>query len=165
MTIPSSGPELSNLFRKLGARNAEAWARSQVTEGIPQLHRFLFLRACWRMVVGDDEVGWIDHHIAAAKDDPGGVFAGMGAALDRAVAAGVSKEDLSQIARGMQVELLLGLCYMLEENGLEEPELQGMGWGLFQTSDDGAALAPIQGLHESVLETDPTGREMRPGSA
>lgn len=165
MTIPSSIPELSELFRKLGARDAEGWARSQVVEGIPQLHRYLFLRECWRIVVGEDEDGWIDYHIAQSKGDPKGVFAGMGAALDRAVAAGVSKEDLSQIARGMQVDFLSRLCYMLEDNGLTEPELQGVGWGLFQTNEDGDALAPIYSLHESVLDTDPTGREMRPKSA
>lgn len=35
-------------------------------------------------------------------------------------------------------------------------------WGLFQVDDDGPPIAPLAGLHESVLETDPTEREMRP---
>jgi hypothetical protein len=37
-----------------------------------------------------------------------------------------------------------------------------MAWQLMRTNDDGDCLGPIGGLHESVLETDPTGREMRP---
>ena len=36
--------ELTELFRKLGARDPSAWARSQTSEKIPQLARFLFLR-------------------------------------------------------------------------------------------------------------------------
>jgi hypothetical protein len=30
-----------------------------------------------------------------------------------------------------------------------------------RTNDDGACIGPIGGLHESVLETEPAGREMR----
>ena len=89
----------------------------------------------------------------------------MGAALNRAVAAGLSRQDLSQIARGAQAEFLCQLSYMLEDNGLTEPELEGIGWGLFQTDEEGNALAPIYSLHESVLDVDPTGREMRPKNA
>jgi hypothetical protein len=37
-----------------------------------------------------------------------------------------------------------------------------MAWALVQIGDDGDVLGNIGGLHESVLETDPTGREMRP---
>jgi hypothetical protein len=40
-----------------------------------------------------------------------------------------------------------------------------VGWGLFEVSEDGKVGRPIQGLHESVLQTDPTGREMRPKDA
>jgi len=40
--------ELAALFQKLGARDPDHWARSQVEEGVPQLARFLFLRQAWR---------------------------------------------------------------------------------------------------------------------
>lgn len=159
MSIPQSIPELTALFERLGARDAESWATSQVTEGISQLHRFLFLRQCWAHVIGEEQVGWVDYHIEQADEHPRDPFAGMGAALKRAVAAGVTREDLSQIARGVQAELLCQLCYMLEDNGLSEPELKGVGWGLFQTDEDGNAVAPIYSLHESVLDADPSGRK------
>jgi hypothetical protein len=162
MSVPESIPELTALFERLGAQNPESWARSQIRERIPQLHRYLFLRQCWQHVIGEDSTGWVDYHINQAKQDPLGSFAGMGAALTRAVAAGVTREDLSQIARGVQAELLIQLCYMLEDNGLLEPELKGVGWGLFQKDGEGNPQAPIYSLHESVLELDPTGREMRP---
>src|SRR5579872_1632644 len=51
--------ELSALFRKLGARNPESWARSQLEENIPQLARFLFLRQAWKLVIDENDHGWI----------------------------------------------------------------------------------------------------------
>jgi hypothetical protein len=162
MNIPDSHPALSALFEKLGASDPAAWAASQVEEGIPQLHRFLFLREAWRMILSEDDPKWMESHIRESEKRPDAPYAGVGAALKRALSAGVSAADLTEIARGMQAQLLFGLCYMLEDNGLSEPELEGVGWGLFQTDEEGQPLAPINGLHESVLETDPTGREMRP---
>ncbi|MFM9878940.1 MAG: hypothetical protein ACKVOO_00830 [Burkholderiaceae bacterium] len=165
MSIPTNVLELAALFEKLGARDPQSWASSQVNEGIPQLHRFLFLRQAWSHVIAEHYLGWVDHHIEVAEKHPEAPFSGMGAALKRAVSAGVAREDLSQIARGVQAELLCQLSYMLEDNGLTEPELEGIGWGLFQTDEEGNAVAPIYSLHESVLDVDPTGREMRPKNA
>jgi hypothetical protein len=40
-----------------------------------------------------------------------------------------------------------------------------VGWALFEVDDNGRPLREIGMLQESVLETDPTGREMRPRSS
>ena len=40
--------DLAHLFKIAGASDPEAWARSEVEEGIPQLARFLFLRQAWK---------------------------------------------------------------------------------------------------------------------
>lgn len=108
------------------------------------------LRQSWQHVVAEDTIGWVDYHIEQAEQDPRGSFAGMGAALKRLVAACVAREALSLIARGVQVELLSQLCYMLDDNGLSDPELKGVGWGLFQTDEEGSPQAPIYSLNESV---------------
>jgi hypothetical protein len=162
VSIPKTLPELTKLFETLGARNPESWASSQINEGFSQLHRFLFLRQAWSHVLHEDAASWVDYHIQEAEKNPTAPFSGMGAALKRAIAAGVEREDLTQIARGVQAELLSQVCYMLDDNGLTEPELKGVGWGLFETDEDGNPGAPIYSLHESVLDVDPTGREMRP---
>ena len=39
---------LAETFRRLGAGDPEAWALSEVEDGIPQLARFIFLRRLWR---------------------------------------------------------------------------------------------------------------------
>jgi hypothetical protein len=62
----------------------------------------------------------------------------------------------------MQAELLFGLCYLLDGHDASEPEVADVFWCMFQTDGNGKALRSFGALHESVLETDPTGREMRP---
>jgi len=164
--LPSTERELAELFRQLGAPSPEAWAHSQVTEGIPQLMRFLFLKHAWSNVVSEGDNMWIDNAIRLAKARPGLPYAGLGAALVRCRAAGVSSEDLTEIARCLQAEMLFAITCLLDDG---PPDESGPGinvsWGLFETDEHGNPTGShIGGLHESVLELDPTGREMRPKS-
>ena len=93
---------------------------------------------------------------------PGDAGAGIGPALDRLLACGIDKKDLTTVVRIMQWRLLAGLCVLLEDPGGVEDEVANIAWQLFQVDDDGTPIAPIDCLIESVLETEPTGREMRP---
>jgi hypothetical protein len=61
----------------------------------------------------------------------------------------------------MQWQTLFNLCYLLEDPGDVEPEVSDVSWALFQVDADGNPTRPIGGLHKSVLETDPSGSEMR----
>jgi hypothetical protein len=65
----------------------------------------------------------------------------------------------------MQAMLLVSICYLLEDPAELEQEVEDVAWVLVQVDAHGNVLAPIGGLHESVLEMDPTGREMRPRPA
>jgi hypothetical protein len=140
----------------------EGWARSQIEEGIDQLARYVFLRQAWKSVVPPEDAGWIDAQIASAKARPSDPGAGAGPALQRLLAAQADRNDIHEVVRVMQWELLFSLCYLLEDPGELEPEIADMSWRLMRTRDDGACVGPISGLHESVLETEPAGREMRP---
>ena len=151
--------ELTDLFRKLGARNPAAWASSQLNEQLPQLARFLFLRQAWNLVVGENDPSWIAAHIA---DDPKGPGGDIGPALKRLLAAGAAESDLTAVVRVMQWRLLFGLCQLLDDPGTLESEVNDVAWRLFKIDEDDKPTDAIAGLHESVLETDPTGREMRP---
>jgi len=154
--------ELTALFRTLGANDPEGWARSQVEEGIPQLARFLFLRQAWRRIVNEDDSSWIDARITRSEKRPDEPYAGVGHALKKLRARGATDEEVVDLVRGMQAELLFSLCYLLEDPGDVEPEIANVLWTLAQVDEAGNVLGGIGGLHESVLETDPTGREMRP---
>jgi hypothetical protein len=162
MDIPNDLDELTALFAKLGAREPASWARSQIEEGIPQLQRFLFLRQAWRDVVSDDNTDWMQAYMQRAQKNPGEPYAGVGHALRRCLDKGASAQDINDIVRGMQAELLFGFCYLLEDPSFTESEFAELAWGLFEVDSDGRPVRSIGGLHESVLDTDPTGREMRP---
>lgn len=158
--------DLTRVFQQLGADRPEGWARSQAEEGIPQLHRFLFLRQAWRQVIGEDSDHWIDNYIAAYRhrlDEP---YAGAGRALERLLTLGADRADIVDLVRAMQAELLFGFCYLLEDPQLhdeDEERVSTLGWALVATDADGEPTSEvIGGLHESVLEMDPTGREMTP---
>jgi hypothetical protein len=153
---------LARLFEIAGATDPQSWAKSEVDEGIPQLARFLFLRQAWRQIVADGDVTWIDREIQFAKRSPDAPGAGLGHSLSRLLSGGANREDLTELARTVQWQLLHGLCYQLSDPSIAESELGHVRWGLFEVNNDGKPGRPIEGLHESVLETDPTGREMRP---
>lgn len=151
--------ELSDLFRKLGARNPQDWARSQLQENIPQLARFLFLRQAWRLVVADGDCSWISEVRQIGADSPGGE---IGPALGRVLSSGCSNQDLTRIVRVMQWRLLFGICQLLDETAEVEQEVRDIAWRLFQVDENDRPTVAISGLIESVLETEPSRREMRP---
>jgi hypothetical protein len=159
---PMDLKSLTALFRKLGAPDPEGWAGSQVREGIPQLARFLFLREAWRSIVQEGNAGWIDEAIARAEMHPDEPYAGVGHALKRMRARAVTDEEITAVVRGMQARVLFNFCYLLEDPGDVEPEVADLRWAFVETDLNGNVLDVISLLHESVLETDPTGREMRP---
>lgn len=154
--------ELTRIFRRIGAPEPDSWARSEVTEDIPQLCRFLFLRQAWRLLVAEQDHSWIDNAIKEPEDSPGAPCSGIGPALKRLIAEGIDRQDLTDVVRIMQYDVLFGLCYLLDDPGDVEPEVANVCWGLFELDENGRIGRPIGGLHESVLNTDPTGREMRP---
>jgi hypothetical protein len=154
--------KLIEFFIKLGARDPKAWARSEVEEGIPQRARFLFLRQAWKLILYENDESWITEAKIQSNLNPNQPGAAIGPALERLSAAGAQKEDITTVVRVKQWELLARLCYLLDDPGDVEPEAQDVLWQLFQIDDEGRPTAAITGLHESVLEMDPTGREMKP---
>jgi hypothetical protein len=162
--IPTKLAALTRIFEIAGAKNPASWARSELQGKIPQLARFMFLRQAWRRVVSEDDTAWIDTSIAASRHDSEAPGASLGPALERCLANGGSREDLLQVARIAQWQLLHAICYLLSDPSIEEPELQHVAWALVEVDPEGRPGREICALHESVLETDPTGREMRPSA-
>jgi hypothetical protein len=71
------------------------------------------------------------------------------------------------MARCLQAQMLFYVGYLLEGPTTVPPGMGEVTWGLFQTDENDVPYGPrIGGLHESVLESDPSGMEMRrPNSA
>jgi hypothetical protein len=163
MKLPNTIAELTMLFQKLGAKNPESWAKSQIHEGIPQIQRYLFLRQAWKQIIHDDGESWLAREIREADRDPHAPYSGIGLALKRLLASGAHQQDLVDLARGAQAAMLFQFRYLLDDPGLTEPELENFAWGLFEVDENDSPILPrIGGLHESVLSLDPTGLEMRP---
>lgn len=154
--------DLTELLTRLGAPDPSAWARSEVEEDIPQVARYLFLRQAWTHVIADGDDAWIDAWRELAAQSPAAPCAGIGPALERLLAAGVDRDDLSTVVRVMQYSTLFGLCYLLDDPGEVEPEAAEVAWALVEVDDEGTVGRHLGALHESLLETDPSGREMRP---
>jgi len=165
MPIPASESDLVSLFRELGAKAPEQWAHSQITEGIPQLMRFLFLKSAWESIPTEGDTKWIDKQVARARANPTEPYAGLGQVLDRCRASGISDRDLNELARCLQAQTLFSIGYLIDGPTYLPDSIEDLSWGLFQIGEDGRPIGrQISGLHESVLDFDPTGREMRPRS-
>lgn len=159
--MPTELETLTATFRALGARDPERSAKRQLEDGEPELARFLFLSQAWRWVVEEDDHSWIDREIQSAEGEPTEPMAGIGLALARLRALGAADEDLTDVVRGMQATLLFQVCNLLGDPGLAAAQ-HGVFWALLQLSEEGEPLQEIDGLQMRVLETDPTGREVRP---
>lgn len=151
-------------FRTFGAYDPELWARGQVEDG-SQYARYVFLRGAWQNVVEENRTSWIDGQIEYAERHPRDPGSGSGLALKRLLDAGASREDINEVVRVMQFELLESLMYQLDDPGsvdYPDEDMPQVNWALFEVDEEDEPLNVIGGLHESVLDVEPSGREMRP---
>ncbi len=154
--------ELTEIFRNLGASEPEGRASSEIDEGIPQLARYVFLKGAWDRIVTEDDTSWIDNVISDVPPDSTAPYSGAAHSMRRMIAAGVSKSEIAQLVRSAQAEFLFELCYMMDDSGAVAGNDDLVDWAFVELGANDNAGRHIGGLHESVLETDPTGREVCP---
>ncbi|HEX6356145.1 hypothetical protein [Actinophytocola sp.] len=121
--------------------------------------RELFLTDLWSLVVDEDELvdgqpSWIESFFRGtpAGEIPAGPTS---AALHRVLAAGVDPDDLTDVVRTMQHEIIHNVCQLLDD-----PRMLGIRgerrWTLTVDGD------PVDELHSSLDEHDPSGRHGEP---
>ena len=153
--------QLTKHFATMGAHDPEGWARSQVQEGIPQWARFVFLRQLGLGLVKQGDATWIDQRLAAEakyRHIPDKI----GPAVARMRAVGVSSQDLTEVVRAMQAELLFHFCSVVDDCGsVDYPnsDMPRVEWALAQTNEEGEAVGVIDALHESISEVISDGHE------
>lgn len=158
MKRPTTFRELTEAFEELGVEEPEGWAGSETREGINQLGRALMLKAIWRSIVDERDTDWLNNILSAnSSAEP----FGMEASAKRIIDAGADPADLLMVVREWQFRLAFDICYALNGDAQAEDRF-GVSWMLVETDLDGKVRAPIEGLHESLLNTDPTGLEMEP---
>jgi hypothetical protein len=142
--VRDSAVSLAKRFKELGALDPEEWARSEISENIPQLARFMVLRALWREAISP----WMD---ASALSDV--------AAAQRLIEAGADPHDVLLVARAGAYEAVAAAVHILD-GGDPHARESDPGWHLVETDAEcNPTGREIGGLHESLLETDPAGNE------
>jgi hypothetical protein len=162
----SKANELVSTLRALGADCPEDWARSEVSEDIPQLARFLVLRRIWPDLIDSwrrEPDRWIRQSVEAAGRNPKGHFADAGAALRRMTESGVSTADIASVARMVAYETAFGVVDIIDEGHEPDAPSTAPRWALMEFGADGRMTGrDVCSLHEDILSMDPSGREGQP---
>ncbi|MCX4792912.1 MULTISPECIES: hypothetical protein [unclassified Streptomyces] len=144
------------------------------TDDWPAQARQSFLTAMWNMVVDEDAYtdgspSWIESRSGGHEQGsvPGSASA---AALHRILACGVNPDDVTDVVRQMQHDLLYNVCQLIDDPGLlgigldeDWSEQMDVRWELVAVRTARSTVrAPIDGLHSSLDELDPSGRSGEP---
>jgi hypothetical protein len=128
--------ELRDRFEDLGAEDAEGWAPSEISENIPQLARFLILRAIRRQAVDS----WA--RADALTTIP---------AAERLLAAVADPGDLIELVRTALHDTAFAVVECLDEGRDLESSEALPGWSLVEVGGVHAGLGRgIEGLHEDL---------------
>jgi hypothetical protein len=135
--------QLLDRLSQLGCPDPVSWVRSEITENIPQAARYRFLHTLWLRMIEPWQSG-IDN-IPAAQ---------------RCLQAGADHDDLARLARAVAYETVFALLYHLDDDDPDEPAKALPGWHLVETDPAGIPTGrTVQGLYESLLSLDPSGRD------
>lgn len=136
---------LTRRMAELGARDPDIWARSEITRGTPQQARYLVLRLIWAKAL----TRWRDEDVL--RRDP---------ALAQLLEQGADQELLTAAVRRVVFDAVGDVIMAIDEGcDLDAPD-DAPGWTLMETdSDERATGRIVGGLHESLLQVDPTGAE------
>ena len=160
-TARAKAQKLIERMKELGAPDAEEWVRSEVTEDIPQVARFLILRRLWREMDmwRDDADTLLKHVLAEAERNPDGYFADAGRAIQKMLAAGIEIEDIARVARMAAYEAMFSLVQVIDDGGDPDSGDDLPGWALAEIDANGEGTGRVvDALHESILELNPEGR-------
>lgn len=140
-----------DLFRSLGASNPEAWAHSEATEPIAQLARFCFLRRVWQDAIEP----WRDR-------DTFYPIPGLSDRVDGLIASGCDPEALSSLAATIAYHVSFAILMAIDDGTDPDEALPLPGWRLVETDQNGQYTGrTLNLLHESLIETDPSGQQAR----
>ncbi|MBS0264775.1 MAG: hypothetical protein JSS02_22765 [Planctomycetes bacterium] len=135
--------ELMERFRQAGCRDPEGWASSEIQHGIPQFARFVFLRELWKCAASRGSHEWL-RHLDLPNDD------GKGGVKRRLKESTASIDDLTELVRAAQAEVVRNVAYLLDGYVPDEDLVEKIRWGLFELDDDLKPARELDGLHESV---------------
>ena len=146
---------LINKFKALNVDDPEAWAESQIEEGINQLSRAKALSMMWRGVLKEGDVKKLRtiSKISPNPDEPFGLY---GYILNKILDSGISEQEMLYFIRCNQVEMISRITGCSDGISKENKETSS----ICICDVTGKNVELPDSLHESVLEFDEN--EMRP---
>jgi hypothetical protein len=163
--------ELARILEALGHDPKSAAYYARADNARETLIRSAFLHMLWGLVIAEDahrdgQPAWIEAWVRTEGDGATPSW-GVGAALRRVLDKGVDPEDLTDIVRAEQWEVIYNVCQLLDGEWLGElrEKFKGLpefSWRLFEVSVDedyeAHPVRPIEDLHSQLGEVDPSGR-------
>lgn len=129
--------------------------------------RRAFVRSVWFNVPSEDDVSWV-RRISMLPPAPKEPLGDYGALVKRMLDCGLTEHEIARFAKLVGYETAHGIMYLLADPSAGFPEInnpENVAWTLYQIDPKTEApIEPLSGLHEDMLELDPSGREMRPRS-
>jgi hypothetical protein len=136
---------LAASFERRGAHDPQSWARAGVDDDVAQMARFLILRRLWADVVGP----WMTQD-SLPDVEP----------ARRLLAAGADAHDVMLLGRSAAYDAMVSMVGIIDAGADWDIAPDGPGWSLMETDADGESTGrPVSALHESLLETEPSGND------
>ncbi|HET6990517.1 MAG TPA: hypothetical protein VFJ43_04295, partial [Bacteroidia bacterium] len=108
----------------------------------------------------EDNLSWVDNQIEFNYSRPGDPCSQLPKALKEMLDKNVSREAIIDLIRVIQFNTLFHVCSAIDKSF--EADTPVANWTLYEVDDDDNPKNSITGLHESLLEFDPSGKEMEP---
>jgi hypothetical protein len=136
---------LTRRMAALGATRPESWARSEISENFPQQARYLVLRRIWDEALAS----WRDPRNLRKYPH-----------LARLIDEGADPGLLAAAIRGVVMETAFAVVMVMDEGYDPDAPDDAPNWFVAETDSEGNPTGRVvNGLHESLYEVDPTGRE------
>jgi hypothetical protein len=170
MPVDSPSPDdvrrLTKILKRLGATAPESLAGSQVSEGIPQLAYFVFLKQAWQAILEpQNSRQWFKALRQAAANFPEASLGKLSEMIDHFLALGATEKNLATLIQLVQYETLNALCFLLDDGGFASDVNVSDGdgwpavrWALHQVDENGHVVAHLEGLHEFCDGEPPDGK-------
>lgn len=137
------------LLEELGCHNPRGWAESQEHENIPQVAIYTFMRSLWPNLINtwSERLSWLERL-------PSGT-------VERLVGSEEGSEELGRLAASVAYAVVFDLMAHLDAGGDPTAPDDAPGWQLVETDSSGQPTGRTisGGLHEVLLELDPSGRQ------
>ena len=132
---PKKLQELTEIFRKGGAPDPEAWAHSQLAEGINQLAIFSMAKAAWCCIMKESDNELVKNIGRFATDNPNRPLSQGDMAIKEMLEKGIPAEIIIDLIRATQYEAIFQTFCIIE--GVTEV------LGVFRSLEIALIAAPV----------------------